>query len=264
MVKNAKSVVFLLVLAHPSFGAGMAHNDNFIVLTKSTGVSESADVLVNEVLQQAERFRQEISQEWLGEELPPGVGAAVISVRISAEKDEGLTWAKGRAGGKYHNVYLVTQRDLAVGSTLAHEMVHVVLNTEFADPNRLAMWVEEGIASRYDDDERKIKRAKILRWFARTGNWPQLQTVLDAEQIHTSDQQSYAVAASLAEFFVARGGKTKFVEFAAAAGREGWESALSRFYEIGGIAELQHSWEQWESRRFAEPLAAVPSKFRGR
>ena len=48
---------------------------------------------------------------------------------FSEEQDAGLTWAKDNPRRKYHTLYLTTTPDRALGSTLAHEMVHVVLAT---------------------------------------------------------------------------------------------------------------------------------------
>ena len=106
------------------------------------------------MLKQAEAFRREFSEKWLGHELPKGAGESVIYVAFTPNEDRGLTWAKDHPNRTLHNVYLRTSPENAVGSTLRDEIAHTVLATKFPHPNRLPSWLEEGIASQYDDEAR--------------------------------------------------------------------------------------------------------------
>lgn len=229
-----------LVFAVPSPAATLQSNDNFIVLVAQQDGDDQG--FTRQVCNRANHYRDLIAREWLGEELPPGVGRTTIHVNFDSKSDKGLTWAKDSPNRKMHNVFLTTSRERAVSTTLAHEMAHVVLATEFPNSRRLAPWVEEGIASHYDDDDRKATRAKILRWIVRSENWPTLIEIMNRESISTNDQTAYAVASSVTEWLVSRQDKMTFVAFARDGQRLGWDAALRSHYGLRGVSELEREW----------------------
>ena len=165
------------------------------------------------MLRSAEAWRSEIARQWLGEELPPSVGQTTVNVSFSEQRDAGITWAKDDPRRKYHTLYLTTSPDRALGSTLAHEMVHVVLATRFPHPRRLPAWLEEGIASSYDDGPRQATRQQILAWMAKTGNWFDVESIFNSQNIAGQDKQAYAVASSLTQFLLTRGDQRTLLEF---------------------------------------------------
>jgi hypothetical protein len=237
----------LLVLAFASRvdAAGFAMSDNFTIFTPAYPTQQDAEAYAHEVLQSAETWRSEIAKQWLGEELPPGVGQTTVNVSFSEEQDSGLTWAKDNPRRKYHTLYLTTTPDRALGSTLAHEMVHVVLATRFPHPQRLAAWIEEGIASSYDDGPRQATRQRILAWIVKTENWPDVAELLISPNMASRDKTAYATASSLTAFLLSRGDKLTLLEFGQYANKAGWDAALSKYYRIRSTADLQRSWQQW-------------------
>lgn len=239
----------LALLAAPLLGAGFSHNENFVVFTPSQVDRDAAEAYAEQVIGRAERYRKEIAEEWLGRALPPSVGRTIITVRFSDQQDRGRTWAKEDLRSRFHNIDLITSRDLATGETLKHEVAHVVLSTQYAGDARLAPWAEEGIASRYDDSERVAIRSQIVHWFAETGNWPDIESVMRAELIPSMDRSSYAVAATLADFLIERRDKESFLRFAETARSRGWNESLDTFYGIRNIDQLQLLWQAWIKRQ---------------
>ncbi|MCA9184749.1 MAG: hypothetical protein R3E01_27915 [Pirellulaceae bacterium] len=233
-------------------GAGYAHNENFDVYTPAQSAPDAAREYSRQVLAAAEKYRREIAVEWLGQELPPSVGRTVINIRFDEQRDHGLTWAIGQSRRRTHTLYLATSPELAAGSTLAHEMTHVVLATRFAGDKRLPAWLEEGIASHYDDDSRNARRRNLLRWFVETGNWPRLPLVLQSENIAADDAESYAVACSVKDYLLTQGDKGQLIEFGQQAVAAGWENALQTCYNIRGADRLQSEWQQWVMRQFEQ------------
>jgi hypothetical protein len=225
---------FLPALAH---AAGMAHDENFIVIA-------SDDALAEDVLAKANQYRKEVAEEWLGVELPPSVGRAIIDVHI-ADDDQGRTWVIDAPDRKHHMLWLTTTRQRALGGMLRHELTHAVLATEL--PGLLPAWADEGAASLADDEERVAIRRQTIAWFSRTGNWPQLETIFAASSIVASDKASYAVSASLTEYLLARGDKPRFLKFAVDGKAQGWARALRAHYEIQSVTELEHRWRSWAS-----------------
>ena len=245
----------MLALASRVGAAGFAISDNFTVLTPAYPTQQDAEAYAREVLQSAETWRREIAKEWLGEELPPSVGQTTVNVSFSEQQDAGLTWAKDDPRRSYHTLYLTTTPDRAVGSTLAHEMVHVVLATRYPPPKRLAAWLEEGIASSYDDEARQATRERLLSWIAKTGNWPDVAALLNSPNITSRDKTSYATASSLTEFLLTRGDKRSLLEFGQYAHKAGWDAALRKYYRIASTSDLQRSWQQWVQQSASRPGA---------
>ena len=231
------AVLAILGGAQAAGASQFARNANFVILADEREVAEAA-------LAKAEAYRREIANEWLGEELPPGIGAAMINIELSDSDESGLTWARDTdSARKYHRVWLTATRQQALGGVLKHELAHVVLATWF--PQRLPPWIDEGIASRYDDPGRSEIRRRTVAWFARSGNWPRLAHVLEDAAIGADDLASYAVAASLTEFLCQRGDKRTLLRFARQGANASWDRALADCYSIESAAELQQQWQQW-------------------
>src|SRR5207249_7817833 len=136
-------------------GAGFVHSPSFIVCTPAIPSQEAADVFAQTVLDKAEALRKQIAVEWLGEELPPSIGQVLLNVSYANEPDRGLTWAKDHPDRKFHALLIVTAPGEMPAGLLAHEITHCVLATRYPHPHRLPAWLEEGIASQYDDGDRQ-------------------------------------------------------------------------------------------------------------
>jgi hypothetical protein len=224
---------------------GFAHNANFVVYTPHQTSQAEDQAFAELVLQRAEEFRQEFARQWLGKPLPNGAGESVIYVAFSRSEDRGLTWAKDHPNRTLHNVYLTTTPENAAGSTLRHEVAHTVLATQYAHPNRLPSWVEEGIASRYDDDARRAARDELLHSWARNGTAPRLAHLLEMPDMRSFDESSYAAATSLVSYLLTQGDEQKLLRFAVDAQRGGWPGALESHYGIADYRDLQFRWQAW-------------------
>jgi hypothetical protein len=221
---------------------GIAGSKNFTV------IAPRGDGLADRVLSRADELRKEIALAWLGEELPEGQGLTHITVKLAKDKDEGLTWlcGPGRAVRGAHRMWLETTAERAVGSTLEHEVTHIVLAVRF--PKGTPAWANEGIASLADDEERHRTRRELLRQWARTGQWPSLDKVLYQRTISPSDQAGYAAAVSLTEFLLTKGDRREMIDFLEQSAQDGWDAALAKHYGIANVGELQRQWQQWGVR----------------
>ena len=242
MSRPLLALLFLSLLVPAALGAGHVYNENFSVLTPNWATQADTDEYAQQLLVQAEKYRKEIAQEWLGAELPRGVGRTLINVRFTEARDAGLTWPD--AGRHRTTLYLATTPERALGTTLKHEMCHVVLATRFPQTKRLPAWIEEGIASRYDDGERSGARRRLIDWWVDTSNWPGIASALHAQRISATDRVSYTVASSVVEVLLARGSKAKLLEFAQAA-RGDLSAALETHYQIRGLVALESKWKAW-------------------
>ena len=220
-----------------AYGVGFVHNPNFNVFVPSD------EQYALEVLERAEAYRDEIALEWFGAKLPSSVGRTVINIQRD-DFEQGLTWAIDDPRRKFHHIHLwVASEEEALGGVLKHEVAHAVLATQYPHPQRLPVWAEEGIASRYDDDARKAVRTGIVRWWRQTGNWPALADILDTRNLVSDDKAGYAMAASLTDFLLSRGDRAAIIRFARSGQTAGWDAALQKHYKIQNARQLQAEWQ---------------------
>jgi hypothetical protein len=239
------AMVVLACAASVSRSAGVARSENFSVYVPDHPTRQQAQQFAERLLERAQQFRREIAVEWLGEELPAGAGKTIIYVEYSDVEDFGLTWAKDGPERHYHTIWLHTSPQSATGETLKHEIAHSVFATKYPHPNRLPSWVEEGIASRYDNHIRSGARAQLLRFWGRTGRAAQLAPILESTDLKSFDENSYAAATSLVSFLLARGGERVLMRFAEDGQRSGWNAALHSHYGIESMQQLQSDWQGW-------------------
>jgi hypothetical protein len=232
-------------------GAGFVHSPNFTVFTPPVPSQAAANVYAKTVLERAEQLRKEIAIEWLGQELPPSIGQVLINVNFSNEADSALTWVKDHPDRKHHALFIETTAGQLPQGLLAHEMVHCVLATRYPHPRRLPAWLEEGIASQYDDAQRQQIRQRILSWFVTTGQWPRLLPVLTAQHVHSNDQEAYTLAATATELLLERGNRQKLLQFGELVRQTDLDGALNQCYGIAGLAELEQLWKARYSRNIA-------------
>jgi hypothetical protein len=237
-MKTSLFALLLFALMGPSWvrAAGWEHDENFVVLAPDQASAAM-------VLAKANEYRKQLALEWVGEELPPSIGQTMIHVEYSKSEDSALTWPIDSRQRTMHKLWLTTTPDKVTGKALYHEMTHIVLNTRF--PERLPAWADEGAASMKDDDDRRATRERILAWYAKSGNWPALETVLDAPVISADNRAAYSVASSLTQYLLTRGDRSTFLEFAQSGKARGWDRALKQYYKIAGVRDLESAWQAW-------------------
>lgn len=229
---------------------GAARSQSFCV------TAPSGDFLAERVLRAAEQCRREIALTWFGEPLDDGIGFAFIHVELCKEQDVGLAMIDSR-NQRDHRIWLQTSADRALGTTLAHEIAHVVLSTRFSDD--MPVWATEGVACRYDDPGRAAVRAEIVARFVRSGRWPSIGVLLQAPAIEPTDETSYAAAVSLTDFLLSLGGPDVFLDFVESGQACGWESALRQHYGIASIDVLSDRWRGWVTAN--QPQTRQPSRW---
>ncbi len=223
--------ILVLLSAVSAHAAGVASDDALMTCAPS-------EALAKELLHNASRLRAKIIREWLGEQPPASQRIGIIiHLELSDSKDDGMTMPMREAP---HVIWLVTDHRRAMSCTLQHELTHAVFATKFGDG--LPSWAHEGAASQCDDPERKAIRSSLIAGYRQSNRWPSVAKVLGSDNIRPSDQNAYTVASGVTELLVARGGKPKFLEFAMAGERNGYDRALREFYGIGSVRELERIW----------------------
>lgn len=215
--------------------SGFSSSDNFVVYAPD-------QELADEVLKNAEQLRTNLARAWLGKELPAGVGACMIHVKLSSE-DSASTWPIDHPKRRYHLVTIRASREKSLGTTLAHELTHVVFATEFG--KKLPDWANEGAASLQDDNQRRANCRAQLAQFARTADWPNLIAIIRREDRYAGDHTFYTVGTSLTEFLLDRRDPESFLKFAIEGKETGWETAARSHYGFRSLGELETQWRDW-------------------
>ena len=219
--------------------SGFASSDNFVVYAPT-------QELADEVLKKSEQLRTKLARAWLDKELTPGVGAAMIHIILSQKEDRGFTWPKDHPAKRYHSVTIKSSREKALGVTLAHELTHVILATEFQ--NKLPRWADEGAASYQDETSLQSRRRETLTEFAKSAQWPSLESVLQQEGVSTEEHRFFTVANSLTAFLLEQDEPRVFFEFALDGQEKGWESAARKHYEFRSLKEMEARWREWSTK----------------
>jgi len=216
--------------------SGFASSDNFVVYAPT-------QELADEVLKKSEQLRTKLARAWLDKELAPGVGAAMIYVSLSNGENHGVTSPKNRPDEKYHVVTIRSSREKALNVILPHELTHALVADEFG--TRLPEWADEGVACYQDGSELSGMRRQTLLRFARTAQWPSLESVLQQQTYKADDHTFFTVASSVTEFLLERAGPKTFFAFAIEGQEKGWEFAARSHYEFRSLRELESQWREW-------------------
>jgi len=202
------------------------------------------------VLQEAAALREHLAERWLGRQLDDGEEKFLIMVHAGQTEytDHRL---RDELRGDRHMIWLrlPDQRQFQAG--LSREMQFTMLN--LVTDEQLAPWALEGIAAMHDDDAALKTREQMLRWYQRTGNWPDCARLLGRERFFQKDRASHHHAASLTEFLLSRSGRSTLLNFAARGKTIGWDAALEQNYGLRDTQELQQQWQSWVSGRLLVP-----------
>jgi hypothetical protein len=223
------------------------------------------EALARHVAEAAERTRGELYRIWFGRmkqaEWQPACDVFLHrSKRSFADATEHRTTSVGYASTQLRAGRVVAQRiDLLADGTdivrtvLPHEITHAVMADYFVR-RPLPVWADEGIAVLAESPEKRLAHARNLERFRHRGGLYSARQLMTMAEYPSQDQlgKFYAQSVDLVEFLVHRKGTAAFLEFVAAAQRNGYDAELKRVYGFSTFSELDEVW----SRGRSEPLAA--------
>lgn len=129
-----------------------------------------------------------------------------------------------------------------LGSTLPHEITHVVLADLFSDGS-LPRWADEGMAVLAEPRGQVERYQKTLVNCRKRGQLLPLAQILAGSEYPDAASITvfYVESVSVVDFMVNLKGPTEFVAFLQAA-KGDFNSALMKHYRIRNVAELQDHW----------------------
>jgi hypothetical protein len=226
--------------------------------------------LAKEIGDEAERFRKELSFEWLGKELPRWSQPCPINVKVAPHLGAGgatsFMFDHGRPFGWQMNIQGSRQRVL--DSVLPHEVTHTIFATHFGQP--LPRWADEGACTTVEHASEKQKQQNLLIRFLTWQNHrgvPRSRGIAFNNMFAMKDYPRdilplYAQGYSVARFLIGLGGKQRFVQYLGEGmSNNRWSSATKKFYGFGDLGELQQTWLDWVGR--GSPMQPAGSESEG-
>ncbi len=228
----------LAVALFTSLGAGFK-TPNFVV-------TASSEALAERVGRAAEKYRRELSLEWVGKEMPDWSDPCPITVQcaphLGAGGETSFVFDRGEVFGWRMRVQGTEQRIL--DSVLPHEVTHTILATHFRRP--LPRWADEGACTTVEHMAEKKKQQNMLITFLKTNKGISFSQMFAMKDYPPDVLPLYAQGYSLARFLIDQGGRKKFVNFVGdGLRREDWTGAIARNYGYKSLGQLQDKWLDW-------------------
>ncbi len=236
----------LIAVSLLSLGASYP-TQNFIIHAPTPEIAQA-------IGQAGERYRRDLSLEWLGRELPPWQDPCPIRVHVGQHLGAGgatsFMFDDGRPFGWQMTIQGSYERLL--DSVLPHEITHMILATHFGRP--LPRWADEGAATSVEHTSEKAKQQRLLINFLTTGRGIAFNHMFAMQEYPDDILPLYSQGFSLARFLISQGGKRQFIEYVGDGMKwNSWTAATKRHYGYGSLSELQVTWLDWV-RQGSPPL----------
>lgn len=231
----------IVAVAFLSLGAGY-RTENFLVTASSADVAQ-------QVAETAEAMRRDLAIEWLGSEIDPWQDICPITVNVGSHLGAGgatsFMFENGRPFG--WTMTIQGSRERILDSVLPHEITHTIFATHFGRP--LPRWADEGACTTVEDISERQKQHDMLYEFLTTHRGIAFNEMFAMTEYPSDVLPLYSQGYSLARFFIAQGGKRKFMEYVGdGMNWDNWTRATQKHYGFGSLSELQITWLDWVRR----------------
>lgn len=241
----------MLVLIFAAWIGGLPAANAAGYRTRSFLVTAPTPDLAKAVGDAAERLRRELAMEWLGRELPDWIDPCPISVQVGPNLGaSGQTSFMFVGDGSQPRGWTMAVRgtpERVLDSVLPHEITHTIFATHFGQ--KLPRWADEGACTTVEHHSERAKQEMLLVQFLTTNRGIAFNEMFRMTEYPADMLPLYAQGFSLARFFIALGGKQKFVEYVGEGLRtRNWTASTAKFYGIRSLSELQLTWVEWVRR----------------
>lgn len=228
----------LVAAAFLSLGAGY-RTENFIVTAPK-------QELAREVAEAAESMRHDLAIEWLGHEIAPWQDKCPITVHVGPHLGAGgatsFMFENGRPFG--WTMTIQGSRERILDSVLPHEVTHTIFATHFGRP--LPRWADEGACTTVEDASERQKQHDMLYEFLTTHRGIAFNEMFAMTEYPSDVLPLYSQGYSLARYFVAQGGKRKFIDYVGDGMKwNNWTRATKQHYGYDSLSDLQVKWLDW-------------------
>lgn len=246
------ATLLLSQFASLALAAG-ARTQNFIVTAPDP-------VMARKVATEAERFRKELAEDWLGRELPAWHQPCPITVEVGGGAGGETSFAfHGRVPLDWR-MRVQGPKDRILDSVLPHEVLHTIFATHFGRP--LPRWADEGACTTVEHDVERDKNTKLLYHFLHNDRGIAFNKMFAMKEYPADVLPLYAQGHSLARYLIAQGGKRKFVNMVGEGmDTNNWPGVIRKHYGHSDISSLQIAWLDWV--REGSDVARLASNDRG-
>ena len=245
---------------------GQPRRGGFNVRTQNFMVYAPTRQLADSVASEAERFRDELAEYWLGKKLPPWRTPCPINVVAGPNlAAQGATHYDGNTGRNF-TMEVIGTPERILDSVLPHEVSHTVLATHFRGP--LPRWADEGICTTVEHDAERNKHEVKLREFLKTRRGIAMNRLFLLTEYPNDMLPMYAQGYSVCRFLIAQSGPRQFIEFLEDYMRQtssrntAWTDNVRKYYGYNSLAELQKNWVDWVASGSGPVDAFVASRTR--
>ena len=231
------------------------------VTTKNFVVFAPDQRLAEKVADEAERFRKELSVEWLGHTLKPWSEKCPIYVSIARDAGGETSFAfipndptnPDRGVPTAWQMKIFGPPDRLLDAVLPHEVTHTIFATHFGRP--LPRWADEGACTTVEHEVERAKNHRMLMSFlkAKPSRGIPFNRMFTMKRYPPDILPLYAQGYSLAKFLIFQKGKRYFLNYVEQGlenerrmrGQAAWDHATKEFYGYRDLSELQLTWIKW-------------------
>ncbi len=228
----------LVAAAFLSMGASY-RTQNFLVTAPSSDMAR-------QVAETAEAMRHDLAIEWLGSEIAPWRDICPITVNEGPHLGAGGATSFMFENGQPFGWTMTIQgsRERILDSVLPHEITHTIFATHFGRP--LPRWADEGACTTVEDISERQKQHDMLYEFLTTHRGIAFNEMFAMTEYPSDVLPLYSQGYSLARFFIAQGGKRKFIDYVGDGMKwDNWTRATQKHYGFSSLSELQITWLDW-------------------
>ena len=228
-----------------------AESENFTVYAASAQLAQKTSLL-------AEKYRKELSLDWLGYEIENWSERCPIYVQVDRHAGGETSFAfvqgpTGRGQPISWQMKIYGPIDRLLDAVLPHEVTHTIFATHFGRP--LPRWADEGACTTVEHVTERAKNHQMLISFltSRPSRGIPFNRMFTMKQYPHDILPLYAQGYSVARYLIQQKGRQHFVQFLEKGmsmentnyDTKAWDQATSEYYGYKNLSDLQLSWEQW-------------------
>jgi hypothetical protein len=221
-------------------------------------VAAPTETLARRIGDAAEQYRHTLAVEWLGQPLPRWSRPCPIKAEVAPHLGAGGATSFVFDRGEVFNWTMTIQgsEERVLDSVLPHEVTHTIFASHFRQP--LPRWADEGACTTVEHPVERARQHRLLIEFLTTGRGISFPHMFAMREYPADVLPLYSQGYSLARFLIDRGGRQKYVAFVAdGLATEDWSTALTKFYGIRDVAQMQSVWLDWVKQGCPAPPATL-------
>jgi hypothetical protein len=247
-------------------GAESAHR----VTTKNFVIHAPDERLARMAAEQAEKYRKDLSLDWLGYEIRPWRERCPVHITVSphAGGETSFAFVDGPGAGEPigWQMKIFGPPNRLLDSVLPHEITHTIFATHFGRP--LPRWADEGACTSVEHQAERAKNHQMLMDFltAKPSRGIPFNRMFTMKQYPHDILPLYAQGYSVARFLIELKGRKHFIKFVEDGLRNevhghdprSWDRATEQYYGFKDLSELQVTWLGWVRHGCPDPKLPSP------